>query len=164
MNLCEGLLLIEGTPYKINWVHIYTTYVYCLHYIFLKNNTILNNLGCLSDLDNLRALALEIDKSYWSSLSFVNLFDLLDVQLFSFFVFSRSQIFPFFSFISASFQSLYFQYFYFFIYFFKVKWRIYNTLLTHIIFRIIPTICMICIMLDNGHTSLNWCKSFYHWL
>ena len=51
----------------------------------------------LSDLDNLRALALEIDKSYWSSLSFVNL---LDVQLFSFFVFLVLRFFRF----SALFQ------------------------------------------------------------
>ena len=116
MNLCEGLLLIEGTPYKINWVHIYTTYVYCLHYIFLKNNTILNNLGCLSDLDNLRALALEIDKSYRSSLSFVNLLDVHAVILvFRFFSFSDFSVFQlYFSFISESLFSVFLFFYLFF--------------------------------------------------
>ena len=39
----------------------------------LEKPNILNNLECLSDLDNLRALALPLDKSYQSSLLFVNL-------------------------------------------------------------------------------------------
>ena len=39
----------------------------------LEKHDIMNDLKSLSDLDSLRALAL--DKIYWSSLSFVNLLD-----------------------------------------------------------------------------------------